>query len=123
MLEGFARQFEFTGKVAAGIDEADGNWPESPCIRSDYQPPPNRDLWNIGIPLQSERPLGYSALDHCTPIFIDRGGKHSDADAWGGTGMLIEGFYEKTSTGGRIEVNPNALHAENGKVSRSGAGT
>jgi hypothetical protein len=109
MIDTLKMQFELTGKIVASIVEPVANWPDAPCIRSDEQPPPIRDLWNIGIPQQPERPLGYSALDHCTPIFIDRGGKHSDGDSWGGTGVVVEGFYEKTSTGGRIEVNPNAL--------------
>ena len=95
-------------KIAAGIDEALGDWRESPCIRSDEQPAPIQNLWKIGTPQAPERPLGYSALDHCTPIFI-AGPAHFDVDLLRGAGMSLEGFYEKTATGGRIEVDPNAL--------------
>jgi hypothetical protein len=93
----------------ASIEELVGDWPEPPCRRSDEQPAPVAELWNLVVPRQPERPLGYSVLDHCTPIFIDRGGKHSSGDLWGGMSIVTEGFYERTSTGGRIEVNPNAL--------------
>jgi hypothetical protein len=85
------------------------NWPEAPCIRADERTPPVRELWNISIPMQPERPIGHSVLDHCTPIFIDRGGKHSDVDVAPGSSIVMEGFYQNTGTGGRIEVNLNAL--------------
>jgi hypothetical protein len=109
MIQTFEMKFELTGKGVASLAEPVANWPEAPCIHTDERPPPVRELWNIGIPEQPERPIGYSALDHCTPIFIDRGGKRSDGDVPRGSGIVMEGFYANTETGGRIEVNLNAL--------------
>jgi hypothetical protein len=102
-------QLELTGKLVASLVEPVANSPEGPCIGNTDQSLPFSHLWSIGIAEQSERPIGYSALDHCTPIFIDRGGKHSDAYVPRGTRMVIEGLYEKTASGGRIEVNSDVL--------------
>jgi len=102
-------QWEPAEKLVASLGELVANWPDGPCAGSDEQARPIRDLWNIGIPHQPERPIGYSVLDGCTPIFVARGGKHSNGDLARETGMIIEGLYEKTATGGRIEVNPDAL--------------
>ncbi len=109
MIQRLEMQAELTGTVGASLVEPGADWPEGPCIGRDEQPPRFRDLWKIDIPEQLERLIGYSVLDHCTPIFIVRGGKHSDGDLPSGTGMVLEGLYEKTATGGHIEVNPNAL--------------
>src|SRR5262245_13875013 len=50
-------QFELAGKAVDSIVEPVAGWPEAPCISADEQPPPIRDLWNIRIPQQPERPL------------------------------------------------------------------
>jgi hypothetical protein len=96
----FGKDAAIGGKAAISLAEALArrldNSPQAPCVRTTEQPPA-MDLWNL-IPKQSEHPIGYSALDGCTPIFVDWGGKHSDDDQ-------TEGFYEN----GRIEVNPKSL--------------
>jgi hypothetical protein len=105
----FEKGSELTGEVMVNVGTAVANWPEAACIRADEQHQRVRSLWSIGIPEPAERPIGYSVLDPRIPIFIDRGGKHSESDPLRGTAIVTEGFYEKTTTGGRIEVNPKPL--------------
>ena len=102
-------QQELTGKPVASLIGPFANSPEGPCIGSDDPLPLLSHLWTISIADESERPIGYSALDDCTPIFLDRGGKHSDGYVARGTRMVVEGFYEKTAGGGHIEVNSTVL--------------